>query len=129
MADYEKSYIRKGNALKRIEKWLKENGIEYSVNRYGNPYYFNDGFSVTGIQITFFWDGVGNDWDKRHSLERFMSRKKSYSLQRQHFGGGVSYIIMTAFDAARWHKHEKAIADAVEAFWQAEHARRMKAVV
>ena len=28
MADYEKSYIRKGNALKRIEKWLKENGIE-----------------------------------------------------------------------------------------------------
>ena len=31
MADYEKSYIRKGNALKRIEKWLKENGIEFET--------------------------------------------------------------------------------------------------
>ena len=34
---------------------------------------------------------------------------------------------MTVFDAARLEKHEKAVADAVEAFWQAEHARRIQA--
>lgn len=114
--------------MKKIKEWLEENGIEYSVNRYGNPYYFNDGFSVEGIKITFFFDGIGNEWDKRHDLERFMKRKKSYSLQSFHFGAGISYRILTVFDAARLEKHEKAVREATEAFWQAEHARRMTAV-
>lgn len=40
--------------MQKIEKWLEENGIEYKKGKYGNPYYFNDGFGVDGLQITFF---------------------------------------------------------------------------
>lgn len=39
-------------------------------------------------------------------------------------GAGITYRIMTAFDAARLAEHEKCVADAAEAFWQEEHARR-----
>lgn len=46
--------------MKNIEKWLKENGIEYRKCKYGNPYYFNDGFQVDGLRISFYFDEVGN---------------------------------------------------------------------
>lgn len=115
--------------MKKIEQWLKDNGFEYSVNRYGNPYYFNDGFYVTGIQVSFYFDSIGNDFEKRHELERFMKRKRAYELFSFHFGAGVTYRIMTVFDAVRLEKHEKEIQDAAEAFWKAEHARRIKAAV
>lgn len=111
--------------MQKIEKWLEENGIEYKKGKYGNPYYFNDNFSVDGIQITFFWDGIGNDPETRHKLEKFMSRKRSYECHSRIFGAGITYIIMSVFDFRRWQKHEKAVSDAVEAFWQAEHARRI----
>ena len=42
--------------MKKIIAWLEENGIEYSVNKYGNPQYFNDGFSVDGIHIAFYFE-------------------------------------------------------------------------
>lgn len=53
-----------------------------------------------------------------------MKRKKSYGCQRSRFGAGYTYRIMGAFDGVRLEKHEKAVADAVEKFWQEEHARR-----
>lgn len=56
-------------------------------------------------------------------LERYMSRRKAYVCRRERFGAGISYLIMTAFDAARLAEHEKRVADAAEAFWQVEHAR------
>ena len=43
------------NDVKKIIVWLEENGIEYSANKYGNQYYFNDGFSVDGIQIFIYY--------------------------------------------------------------------------
>lgn len=113
--------------MKNIEKWLNENGIEYSRKKYGNPYYFNDGFGVDGLQIAFYFDGVGNDPKKRPELEKFMTRKKAYVCRVDRFGAGYSCRIMTVFDAARLEKHEKAVAGAVEAFWQSEHARRILA--
>lgn len=115
--------------MKKIEQWLKDNGFEYSVNRYGNPYYFNDGFYVTGISVSFYFDSIGNDFEKRRELEKFMKRKRAYELFSFHFGAGVTYRIMTVFDAVRLEKHEKEIQDAVEAFWQAEHAKRIKVAV
>ena len=55
-----------------------------------------------------------------------MKRKKSYTCQESRFGAGYTYRIMTVFDATRLEQHEKTIADAVEKFWQEEHARRVE---
>lgn len=111
--------------MKRIEKWLIENGLEYSRNQYGNSTYFNDDFSVSGLQVTFYMDGIGNDRHKAAELERYMARWKAYICYRKRFGAGITYRIMTVFDATRLAEHEKRVMDAAEAFWQEEHARRM----
>lgn len=112
--------------MKKIEKWLKENGFEYRKCKYGNPYYFNDGFYVEGISVSFYFDSIENDFEKRHELEKFMRRKRAYTCYPSRFGFGVTYLIMTVFDYTRLEKHEREIQDAVEAFWQAEHARRIQ---
>lgn len=112
--------------MKKIIAWLEENKIEYSVNKYGNPRYFNDGFSVDGIQIAFYFDGIGNAQEKEKSLLKFMKRKKSHICQASRFGAGYTYRIMTVFDAARLEKHEKAVSDSVEKFWKEEHERRLQ---
>lgn len=112
--------------MKKVIAWLEKSGIEYSVNKYGNPYYFNDGFSVDGIQIAFYFDGIGNEPEKEKLLTDYMKRKRSYSCRRSCFGAGYSYRIMNVFDAARLEKHEKEVADAVENFWKEEHERRMQ---
>lgn len=112
--------------MKKIEKWLSENDLEYSCQHYGNSTYFNDGFSVHGLAVSFYTDGIGNDRSKVAELERYMSRQNAYVCIRSLFGAGISYCIMTALDAARLAEHEKRVADASEAFWQAEHERRLK---
>lgn len=111
--------------MKKIITWLEENRVEYTVNKFGNPHYFNDGFSVDGIQIAFYFDGIGNMPEKEAALLKFMKHKKAYVCQRFRFGAGYTYRIMTAFDAERLEQHEKAVHDAVEKFWQEEHERRM----
>lgn len=115
--------------MKKIEQWLKDNGFEYRKVKYGNPYYFNDGFTVEGFRISFSFDEIGNTRAQESQLVKFMSRKKSYICKPFRLGYGYSYDIMTVFDFARLEKHEREIQDAVEAFWQAEHARRINAAV
>lgn len=110
--------------MKKIIAWLEENEMEYSMNKYGNPYYFNDGFSIEGIQVAFYFDGIGNVPEKKKLLLDFMNRKKSYICKESRFGAGYTYRIMTVFDAERLERHEKAVQDAVKKFWQEEHARR-----
>lgn len=112
--------------MKKIITWLEESEIEYSVNKYGNPYYFNDGFSVDGIQVSFYFDGIGNAWEKEKLLLDFMKRKKSYVCEGSRFGAGYTYRIMTVFDAARLEQHEKAVMDATEKYWEEEHEKRMR---
>lgn len=112
--------------MKNIERWLAENDLEYSHNQYGNSTYFNDGFCAPGLQVTFYTDGIGNDRCKAAELEQYMARRKAYVCIRSRFGAGITYRIMTAFDSARLAEHEKRVADAAEAFWQSEHARRIK---
>ena len=112
--------------MKKIEKWLQENRIEYRKCKYGNPDYFNDGFQVDGLRICFYFDEIGNTKKQENQLIKFMSRKKAYICKPSRFGYGYSYDIMSVFDAARLEKHEKAVAYAVETFWQAEHSRRLQ---
>lgn len=113
--------------MKKIIAFLEKNGIEYSVNKFGNPHYFNDGFFVEGIQIAFYFDGIGNEPENKKLLVDYMKHKKSYVCQERRFGAGYTYRIMTIFDATRLEQHEKAVADAVEKYWEEEHARRIQA--
>lgn len=110
--------------MKKIIEFLEKNGIEYNVNKYGNPHYFNDGFSVDGIQITFHFDGIGNAPENKKLLLDFMKRKKAYICRESRFGAGHTYRIMTVFDEARLERHEKSVTDATEKFWEEEHKRR-----
>lgn len=112
--------------MKKIEKWLNENRIYYNVKNYGNPYYFNDGFSVSGISVTFHFDDIENAWEDRKKLEKYMVRKKAYKCICERFGDGYSYRIMTVIDAIRLDEHEKKIQEAVGKFWEEEHTRRTK---
>ena len=54
--------------MKNIEKWLQENGIEYIKCKYGSPYYFNDGFQVDGLRISFYFDEIGNTRKQENQL-------------------------------------------------------------
>lgn len=68
--------------MKKIVEFLKKNGIEYSINKYGNPRYFNDDFSVDGIQVAFYFDEIGNTPEKEKLLLNFMKRKKIYVCEK-----------------------------------------------
>lgn len=68
--------------MKNIEKWLQENGIEYRKCKYGNPDYFNDGFQVDGLRISFYFDEIGNTRKQENQLVKFMSRKKHIYASR-----------------------------------------------
>lgn len=115
--------------MKKIIAWLEKNKIEYSVHKYGNPDYFNDGFFVDGIQITFYADRIGNSPEKKKMLLDYMNHKKTYTCQVTCFGFGYTYRIMTIFDVARLEQHEKAITDASEKFWKEEHIRRKQETI
>lgn len=112
-----------------IIKWLEENGIEYSVIKYGNHYYFNDNFSVEGIQVVFYFDGIGNNQEKEKLLTNYMKRKRSYTCTYYRFGAGYFYRIMTKLDSVKLEEHENKISEAVEKFWQKEHAHRTQEIV
>lgn len=111
--------------MKQIEKWLQENDIQYRPAKWGNPYYFNDGFSVSGLQVTFDYYLDPDARSKKTAFEKYMGRKRIYDCKCHKCGTGWWYHVLTSSDAAQLDAHEKRVADAVEAFWQAEHARRM----
>lgn len=113
--------------MKQIEKWLNDNSFEYSRHQCGNSDYFGDGFSVPALFVPFYFDGIGNTHEKERQLVDYMRRKKAYICKAERFGAGYTYRIMSVFDAARLEEHEKRVSDAVETFWQADHARRPQA--
>ena len=113
--------------MKKIIEFLEENNIEYRAERFGNPDYFGDGFSVSGLVVSFDFFIDDDAPGKMARFERFMKLKRSYVLKGFQYGAGYTYRIFKAFDARRLEEHEKAVSEAVEAFWQAEHARRMQA--
>lgn len=113
--------------MKKIIEFLQENGIEYTVSKFGNPYYFDDNFSVEGLQVSFDFYLDDNASSKKAKFEKFIKFKKSYEVRSFRFGCGYTYNIFTVFDARRLDEHENAIKKATEKFWQEEHARRLMA--
>ena len=110
--------------MKKIIDFCNENGIECKREKFGNPYYFNDGFSVDGLIVSFDFYIDREASHKMNIFEKIMSRKKSYDVECFRFGAGWSYRIFTVFDKRRLEKHTNAIKEATEKFWEEEHARR-----
>lgn len=113
--------------MKQIEKWLTDNGITYRPAKWGNPDYFNDGFCVSGLMVTFDFYQDPDARRKMNDFERRMSRKRSYSCRAYKYGAGWWFRVLKTADDAKQEAHEKRVSDALEAFWQAEHARRQAA--
>ncbi|MCM1218798.1 MAG: hypothetical protein NC548_30305 [Lachnospiraceae bacterium] len=116
--------------MKKIIQFLEQNGIEYRWENYGNPYYYNDGFSVPGLIVSFDYELT----EDRAALEKkerlfsqYMKRRKAYCVA--HSGRcGICipwYTVMSFFDYRRYTEHEDRIKSDVEKFWQEEHARQM----
>ena len=112
--------------MKQIEKWLTDNGITYRPAKWGNPDYFNDGFNVSGLIVTFDFYLDPDTSHKMTAFERYMIRKKSLDCKCYSYGAGFWFRVLTVFDGACLEEHEKRVSDAIEAFWQAEHARRQQ---
>lgn len=112
--------------MKQIEKWLQDNNITYRLAKWGNPDYFNDGFAVYGLMVTFDFYQDRDASAKMSAFERYMGRKRIYNHECYKYGAGWWFRILTAADTAKLEEHEKRVSEATEAFWQAEHARRMR---
>ena len=50
--------------MKKIIEFLKENSIEYKIVSLGNPYYYNDGFTIQGITVRFDYE-LAKDIDRK----------------------------------------------------------------
>lgn len=68
----------KVHRMKLIEKWLTDNDIAYRTAKWGNPYYFNDDFCVSGLIVTFDFYLDPDASHKMTAFERYMRRKRTY---------------------------------------------------
>ena len=117
----------KVHRMKLIEKWLTDNDIAYRTAKWGNPYYFNDDFCVSGLIVTFDFYLDPDASHKMTAFERYMRRKRTYVCKCYKYGCGWWFRVLTMSDDDRLEEHEKRVSDAMEAFWHAEHARRQQA--
>lgn len=115
--------------MKRIIDFLEENAIEYRRVNYGNPYYYNDGFTVPAVLVSFDYE-LSENPDELHRKERlflqYMSRRKTHCIAYQGKKGICIpwYSVIGVFDCKRLQEHESRIMADVEKFWIEEHARR-----
>lgn len=115
--------------MKRIIEFLEQNGIEYESVTCGNPYYYNDGFTVQGITIKFDYDlaeSIPELQKKEKLFTQFMKRKKKHCIG---YSGkcGICipwYTIFSVLDFKKLQEHESRIHADMEKFWEEEHARR-----
>lgn len=116
--------------MKKIIEYLEKNGIEYNLVTYGNPYYYNDGFTVSAISIRFDYESIDCSCipemqKKEKAFLKSMGRRKNYCIG---FSGksGIYipwYIIFKTEDFKRYQEHETRIRADVEKFWKEEHER------
>ena len=116
--------------MKNIIEFLEKNNIEYEFVTYGNPYYYNDGFTVQAVSVKFVYDLADNIKEMELKEDRFlksMNRRKSCCIGYDGRYGICShwYAVFNVDDFKRLEEHEKRIHADVEKFWKEEHARRM----
>ena len=115
--------------MKNIIEFLEKNNIEHEYVAYGNPYYYNDGFSVQAISIKFDYDLAADikELEQREkAFLKYMKRKKKCCIG---YSGrcGICirwYSVFNVDDLEKLEEHENRIKVDVEKFWKEEHARR-----
>lgn len=124
--------------MKNMIEFLKKNGINYEEKTYGNPYYYNDGFTVPAIMVKFdyeFTDDITELQKKEKLFLQTLNRKKNYCIGYSGTCGICIpwYSVFNVFDFKRQKEHEARIHADAEKFWQEEHERRerenLKAVI
>ena len=105
--------------MKKIIEYLEKNGIEYKPVTCGNPYYYNDGFTVPAIRIRFDYESI----DCSNIPEM---RRKNYCIGSSgKCGICISwYTIFKTEDFRRYQEHEARIHADQEKFWKEEHEWR-----
>ena len=117
--------------MKKIIEYLEKNGIEYKPVTCGNPYYYNDGFTVPAIRIRFDYESIdcSNIPDMRRKQNAFtksMRRRKNYCIGSSGKCGICIpwYTIFKTEDFRRYQEHEARIHADQEKFWKEEHEWR-----
>lgn len=116
--------------MKNIIEYLDKNNIEYEFVSYGNPYYYNDGFTVQAVQVSFDYDLANNIKElkqKENGFLKYMKRKKKCCIGYEGRCGICIrwYSIFDVNDLRKYQEHENKIRKDVEKFWKEEHTRRM----
>ena len=116
--------------MKKIIEYLVKNGIEYNLVTCGDPYYYNDGFTVPAIRIRFDYESIDcicipEMQRKQDAFTKSMRRRKNYCIG---FSGkcGICipwYTIFKTEDFKRYQEHEARIHADQEKFWKEEHER------
>lgn len=114
--------------MKKIIDFLKQNGIDYELVNYGNPHYYNDGFTVQGLTIKFDYElaeSIPELQKKEKLFTQFMKRRKKHCIG---YSGKCGiyipwYAVFDVSDFKRLQEHESRIQADVEKFWKEEHAR------
>lgn len=114
----------KNKKLQAVTTFLMEQGIEFKVTNYGNPYYFQDGFCVPGIIVNFDFDHVfGNEFncllEKQNLFSRFIKKQKDLVIG---FSGKCGiyepyYCIFSRPDYEALMEHQNRIRTESEKFW------------
>lgn len=115
--------------MQKIIDFLEENAIDYRQVNYGNSDYYNDGFIVPAVMVSFNYE-MTNDLDglqkKKRIFLQYMSRRKNHCIA--YMGKSGIYIpwysVMGLLDYRRLLEHESRIHTDVEKFWIKEHAKQ-----
>ena len=117
--------------MKKIIEFLEKHDIEYNHVTLGNPYYYNDGFTVQGITIKFDYE-LAESFPELQKKERlfnqYMKRRKNHCIG---YSGKCGiyipwYTVLSTDDFERLEKHEARIHADVEKFWKEDHERRVR---
>lgn len=117
--------------MKRIIEYLEKNGIEYKPVTCGNPYYYNDGFTVPAISIRFDYESIDCSCipemqKKERAFLKSIERRKNHCIGSSGKSGIYIpwYMVLSTDDFKRLEEHEARIHADVEKFWKEEHERR-----
>lgn len=112
--------------------FLEENNIEYEIVSYGNPNYYNDGFQVPAIRISFNYELSDNLIGLKKKEDTFLKEIK----HNRSFCIGYSYIkdatihwysVFNVDDYKRWQDHQaKMQADLVKILIRRKYERLNK---
>lgn len=115
--------------MKKIKQFLENSGIEFRVAEWGGSYFEDDrkNCRVFGLLVSFDGWHDPDASSKKAAFLQHMSRCRAYDVKPIRSYGIYSFRVLSVFDSARLERYDRDVSAAVDAFWIAEHARRLKA--